>query len=155
MRQWTISSVTKGKTLESLVVSVIPGFQIVFPCIIRWRSFLSFLGYFFPFYGLSTPLITPKGKKRINKALFKQSKQFLLFYYFSVKRTEFQNSVKDLVLASGKCRSVTAWINPWLGNIYIWVYILQKAFLMFSISFSYPNKSFTNFKTATKNGSNR
>ena len=34
----------------------------------------------FLLYGLFTPLMTPKGKKRINKALSKQSKQFLLLF---------------------------------------------------------------------------
>ena len=35
-------------------------------------------------YGLFTTLMTPKGKKRINKALSKQCKQFLLLFYFGV-----------------------------------------------------------------------
>ena len=43
---------------------------------------VSFSGLqFFFLYGLSTLLITPKDKKRINKALSKQSKQLLLFYF--------------------------------------------------------------------------
>ena len=43
---------------------------------------VSFSGLqFFFLYGLSTLLMTPKDKKRINKALSKQSKQLLLFYF--------------------------------------------------------------------------
>ena len=37
----------------------------------------------FLLYGLFTPLMTSKGKK-MNKALSKQSKQFLLLFYFLI-----------------------------------------------------------------------
>ena len=44
-----------------------------------------FLDYSFSFCtDFFTLLMTPKDKKRINKALFKQSKQFLLLFYFLV-----------------------------------------------------------------------
>ena len=50
------------------------------------RTHVFFCGLqFFFFYGLSIPLMTPKGKKRINKALAKKSRQqFLLFFIFMI-----------------------------------------------------------------------
>ena len=46
--------------------------------LVIWTVFFFFL--YIPF----TPLITSKRKQRINKALFKQSEQFLLLFYFLV-----------------------------------------------------------------------
>ena len=46
------------------------------------------------FYGLFTPLMTPKVKKRTNKALSKQSKQFLLLSYFWFKGLSFKTQFK-------------------------------------------------------------
>ena len=51
-------------------------------CLPRTHVLFSELQFFF-LYGLFTPL-TAKGKKRINKALSKHSKQFLLLFYFLV-----------------------------------------------------------------------
>ena len=47
-------------------------------------------------FGLFSPFMTPRIKKRINKALSMQSKQFLLHFYFLIfwfLRIEFQNSI--------------------------------------------------------------
>ena len=52
-------------------------------CLPRTHVLFSELQFFF-LYGLFTPLMAPKGKKRINKALSKHSKQFLLLFYFLV-----------------------------------------------------------------------
>ena len=37
---------SKGRPLESLVISVIPGFQVVYPCIIRWPNLFPFRSLF-------------------------------------------------------------------------------------------------------------
>ena len=77
-----------------------------------------------------------------------------LLQFIQNKKIIGSHSIKDRVLTSEKWRSVSVWIYPWLVTICIYVYILQNVFLMLSISLLYPKKSFTNFKTARKNGSN-
>ena len=42
--------------------------------------------------------MTPTGKKRISRALQVVQTVFITFFFFLVKRTEFQNSIKDRVL---------------------------------------------------------
>ena len=48
-----------------------PVFQIAFPCITWCPNLFLFLDLFLFCFRLFTPLMTPKGKKRINKALSK------------------------------------------------------------------------------------
>ena len=43
---------------------------------------------------LFTPFMNPTGKKRINRALSKQSKQFLLLFIFWFKRLSFKTQFK-------------------------------------------------------------
>ena len=69
-------------------------FKSAFPCII-WCPNKSFPFLSFFFLGLFAPLMTHKGNKRINKALSKQPKQFLLLFYFLFQRIQFQNSIHD------------------------------------------------------------
>ena len=52
-------------------------------CLPRTHVLFSELQFSF-LYGMFIPLMAPKGKKRINKALSKKSKQFLLLFYFLV-----------------------------------------------------------------------
>ena len=117
----TLSKITKKKGRESFFKrgffgklalefysKEIYGTKRCLPCI---HVLLSGL-WFFLFYELFTLLITRK-RKKINKTLSMQSKQFLLLFYFLVYRIEFQNSIQDWVLTSSKRGSVSALINPW------------------------------------------
>ena len=71
-----------------------PGFQIIFPCTFWWPNLFLFKATFFFLCRLFTPLMTPKGKKRISKVLSNKSIQFLLLFTFWIKGLSFKTQFK-------------------------------------------------------------
>ena len=66
-------------------------------------------------YALFTPLMAPKGKKRINKTLSMLSKQSYYFFYFWIKGLSFKTQ-----MVNGKWGSVNAWINLCSDHVTVW-----------------------------------
>ena len=68
IEQYTVS---QGKVPGIFGCFSDPSFQVVYPCIIRWPNLFSFFfrSLFSFLHELFTPLMTPKGKKRIRGAL--------------------------------------------------------------------------------------